>query len=225
MHAHWLPNIDDGAKSLDETLSMLRAFVDLGYDSLIATPHVMADYYPNTPKDIRERLEEVRELTQREGLPLTLSAAAEYMIDDQFEAHMAEHGLLTLPGNRLLIEFGFLAAPAGLDGVLFRLQAADYTLVIAHPERYTYFHQQPAVWRQFHDRGIKLQVNVLSLVGHYGSRVQSVAQQLVKEGLVSMIGTDAHHTDHLRAAAKVLKNRKVASLLAKSVFDNKTLVA
>lgn len=223
MHAHWLPGIDDGAESMRESLNMLRSYADLGYTSLIATPHIMADYYPNTPSEIHDRLIAVRKVALSEGISMELSAAAEYMLDDQFEAHIAKHGVLALPGNRILVEFGFMATPADLDGILFRLQTAAYLPVVAHPERYAYLHRKPNFWKQLIERGVELQVNLLSLTDHYGSKVQAAAINMIENGWVSMIGTDAHHTEHLVAAKKALQHRRIASLMEKYEFINHAL--
>lgn len=225
MHAHWLPGIDDGAQTMEDSLHMIRTFRNLGFRHLIATPHVMADFYPNTPEIIREKLAQVRAACAAEKLDISLDAAAEYMIDEEFELHGKEYGLLTLPGKRVLVELGFYAPPNDIDGVLFRLQAAGYRPVIAHPERYPFYHGKLDAYRSFHERGMELQVNLLSLSGHYGSRVRSVAHSLLEAGLVSLLGTDAHRMDHLDELGNLPRDRKYQKMIAKLNFGNAALAS
>ena len=96
MHAHWLPGLDDGAQNMEDSLLLIRELVRMGYRKLIATPHVMADLYPNTGEDIRSRLEEVREAAAAGGIKVELDAAAEYLLDEGFSQQLAQGKLLTL---------------------------------------------------------------------------------------------------------------------------------
>ncbi|NJB86684.1 tyrosine-protein phosphatase YwqE [Lewinella marina] len=197
MHAHWLPGIDDGAKDLTESLALIQRFVALGYRKLIATPHVMADLYPNSPAIILEKLELVREAVISSGIEIELSAAAEYLIDEGFTDLLQHDNLLTLPGNRILIEFSFVSMPANFAQVLFTAQAKGYQVVLAHPERYSYLHDKPEQLRKLVAKGVELQINTLSLTDHYGTAVRKVAAQLLNEGIVKWLGSDAHRMDHL----------------------------
>ena len=213
MHAHWLPGIDDGAESLDDSLNMIREMAALGYRRLVATPHVMTDLYDNTPETIRGALEEVRAAAEAEGLDIQLDAAAEYLLDEGFPERLRADRLLTLPGNHLLVEFSFVSPPANRDSLFFDLQTKGYRPVLAHPERYRYFHNRFADYRGLAERGIRLQVNLLSLTGYYGKDVKQVAEQLLAEGLVSLVGTDAHHTRHLASIREMLGNHRYAKYL------------
>ena len=96
MHAHWLPGIDDGAKDLNESVAMIRELKAIGYHRLIATPHVMADLYRNTPEIIEGKLAEVKEACRANNIDIELGAAAEYLLDEGFEPHLRQHGPLDL---------------------------------------------------------------------------------------------------------------------------------
>lgn len=224
MHAHWLPGIDDGAKTLDDSLAMIRALRDGGYRHLIATPHIMSDYYQNTPDIIRQRLAEVRVVCADEGLDITLDAAAEYLVDEGFEHHLETYGALTLPGNRVLIEFGFYQPPRNASSVIFHLFTAGYRVVLAHPERYAYYHNDPTFINQLVEQGVELQVNLLSLTGHYGRSVMKFAQNLLISGKVTYLGTDAHRVSHVEALAGLFKRRKTTKLITQSQFANRELI-
>ena len=213
MHAHWLPGIDDGAESLDDSLDMIREMAALGYRRLVATPHVMTDLYNNAPETIRGALEQVRRAAEVAGLDIQLDAAAEYLLDEGFPDRLREDRLLTLPGNYLLVEFSFVSPPSNHDAIFFDIQTKGYRPVLAHPERYRYFHARFADYRGLVERGIRLQVNLLSLAGYYGKDVKQVAEQLLAEGLVSLVGTDAHHTRHLDSIREMLGNHRYAKYL------------
>ena len=225
MHAHWLPGIDDGAKDMDECLHMLRAFAELGYSTLVATPHIMMDYYRNTPDIILGKLEEVRKAATVAGINLNLYAAAEYLLDEGFEEHLERGELLLMPdGRSVLIEFGFFSRPINLDAILFRIHIAGYIPILAHPERYTYLHGNYAFLESLREKGVKLQVNVLSLVGHHGKNVQKSATGLINGGMITYVGTDGHNLQHLQQARQLLTDRKAGLLLESSSFSNQELI-
>jgi tyrosine-protein phosphatase YwqE len=221
MHAHWLPGIDDGAKDMTESLAMIREFKALGYRRLIATPHIMSDIYPNVPDTIRQQLREVREACRVEGIDIQLDTAAEYLVDEQLEDHLRKYGPLTVGSdNSLLIEFGFYQPPLDLDAILFRLSTQGYRLILAHPERYPYYHRELDRLAGFRDKGIRLQVNLLSLLGHYGKSVQRTAEHLLKMNLVDFLATDAHSVHHLSKLRSGLGRGNLGYLLGGATFTN-----
>ena len=220
MHAHWLPGLDDGAPTMEDSLLLIRELTALGYQKLIATPHVMADLYRNSSADIRERLAATRQAVTAAGITVDLDAAAEYLIDEGFTAKIEGRDLLTLPGNHVLVEYSFVSPPPSVEGVYFKLQSAGYVPILAHPERYRYYHNDFAAYRKLVERGVKLQVNLLSLTGYYGQSVKQVALQLIEQGLVSILGTDAHHPGHLEELRKLVGNGKFSGPIAKQEWDN-----
>jgi len=216
LHAHWLPGLDDGAQDLEQSLALLRGLAALGYRRLWATPHVMADLYPNTPAQIKEKLAVVQAAARAEGLDLELGAAAEYLMDEAFGEKITTDDLLTLPGKRVLVEMSFISPPPQLDNYIFQLQTKGYKVILAHPERYMFYHDDYGRYRQFVDRGCALQLNLLSLTGYYGKGIRDVAHKLLKEGLVSYLGTDIHHMRHMQQLDKLLQERAVNKLLERS---------
>ena len=111
MHSHLIPGIDDGSKSMDESIAMLAKFQHLGYRKVITTPHVMFDYYRNTPEIILSGLEQVRETAAKLGLDIEIEAAAEYYFDEYFLELIAKKELLTFGDNYVLVEFAFQGKP------------------------------------------------------------------------------------------------------------------
>jgi tyrosine-protein phosphatase YwqE len=197
LHSHLIPGIDDGSPDLGTSVELIRALHDLGYRRLITTPHVMQGYYPNDASTILPRCEKVREELQAREIPVELRAAAEYFLDAELMETVNQGvPLLTLSGNKVLVEMSFVAPPLQLHEFLYQLQIKGYEPVVAHPERYGYFHKDPQQYKKLLDVGCLLQLNVLSLTGHYGRGVKKAALKLLEEGWVSYLGTDLHHFRH-----------------------------
>jgi protein-tyrosine phosphatase len=220
IHSHLLPGIDDGATTMEDSLSMIRHLSELGFTHLITTPHIMWDSYKNTPEIIREKLTDVRSACLELGIDIKIDAAAEYFLDEHFfELLHGKGDLLTFPGNRILVELPYSTPLLNTAELLFSIVGYGYTPILAHPERYSYFHAQPEIYRTLRDQGCELQVNALSVTKQYGSDVQKVAQWLLKNELVTYLGTDAHHLRHVAALESAFKTKYLKNYL----FSNNRL--
>ena len=222
LHSHLIPGIDDGARTLADSLEMIRQMAAQGFTHLVTTPHIMWDSYKNTPEIIRQGLDEVREACLEAGLDIRLDAAAEYFIDEHFLELLHGRGeLLTLPGNRLLVELPYTTPLMNTTETLFSIIAYGYRPVLAHPERYTYFHAGPEVYHRLKEQGCELQLNALSLTGQYGSGVQKMARWLLKQQLVTFVGSDAHDLRHVKALEKAMALKQLKDY----VFFNNEICA
>jgi tyrosine-protein phosphatase YwqE len=204
IHSHLIPGIDDGSQSMDDTMDMLRKFIALGYRKVITTPHVMSDFYKNSPETILSGLEQVRGAIRAEKLDIEIEAAAEYYLDDMFEKLLENDELLTFGKNKyVLFELPFIAEPVNLSSAIFNMQLKGLRPVLAHPERYSYWSRDLERYSELHDKGVILQVNINSLSGYYGPEVKKIADHLVNQGLVGLLGSDCHRMEHLEAYQKV----------------------
>lgn len=215
IHNHILPGIDDGAANVEISYELVRNFEQIGVRNFIATPHVMNDYYPNTPETINTALEELRGRLQTEGKEeIKLRAAAEYMMDQTFLELMQNQELLTLVENYVLVEMSYFQPPINLNAILFKLQTLQYKPVLAHPERYAFFHTRDlSKYEELKDRGCLLQLNLLSLTGHYGKHIQSIASELTRKNMIDFLGTDAHQTRHLEKIQSIRLSSRSLELL------------
>jgi protein-tyrosine phosphatase len=221
IHSHVLPGIDDGVQTIEEAVDMVSKMQSLGYSRIVTTPHVMWDCYKNTPEIIREKLGEVRQASKDAGLTVHIDAAAEYFIDEHFNEMIAQgHELLTLPGNRLLVELPYSTPLMNTSENLFSIIQKGYQPVLAHPERYTYFYSDPSIYKKLVDQGCELQVNVLSLSGYYGENILKMAEWLLKNNLITFLGTDAHKIQHLEMIQRSNKN----NWILKYPFQNEKLI-
>ncbi|MCC7246643.1 MAG: hypothetical protein IT269_13250 [Saprospiraceae bacterium] len=224
MHSHLLPGIDDGAPTIADSIRLIRGLYDLGYRHLITTPHVFKEYYPNTPAIIREKLTEVQAALKEEGINITIEAAAEYYLDEHFEVLMQNDDLLTFGRRHVLIEMSFYAPYPRLHETIFQLCTKGYKPILAHPERYTYYATQFEQYEQIKNYGCALQINWLSLNGHYGKVVKDLARKLREKQWVDFIGTEMHHDQHLQGLGRLTKSDEWQNLLSKQAFQNSVLI-
>lgn len=224
MHSHLIPCIDDGAKTLEKSLSYIKAMQDLGFQKIITTPHIMGDHYPNTSDVIISGLENVRNALEKENNSIEINAAAEYYVDEYFVELLDNNvPLLTLSDNKVLIEFSTFAPPSNAFEIIFRLLAMGYQPILAHPERYVYYNDRFEVFQEFKEKGCLLQVNLLSLIGHYGSMQKKIAYKLFSNKLVDYLATDLHNGGHVKQLSKSLKDSKLQKILRDYNFKNHLL--
>ena len=222
MHSHFIPGIDDGAKTIEDSLAMIRAMKDMGYKNIITTPHVMIDYYPNTVETITAGLQKVQQALKDNNIDIPIKAAAEYYIDESFMALVDKKELLTIRDNEVLVEFSMLYEPPMLSEVIFRMQSAGYKPIIAHPERYLFFHGNLRKFRELKDNGCLMQMNLLSVAGYYGKNIKVVAEELMAKGIYDYCGSDMHHEKHA-AALKALASSKEYNAIIGYPFLNSRL--
>lgn len=225
MHSHLIPGIDDGAPDVETSVDLIKGLRAMGFRSLITTPHIMADLYPNTPEIIREGLKKLRQALQLEKVDVEVDAAAEYLMDEAFADKIAAGDLLTLKGKYVLVEMSFISPPPNADQLLFQLQTKGYRPIMAHPERYLYLRGNLEEYERLKERGCLLQLNLLSLLGYYGRDVKNTAIKMLKAGLFDLAGTDLHHDKHRQALATLLQDAKLISLLMRYKWQNVSLFA
>ena len=209
-HSHILYGLDDGVKTQEDSLAILQWLEEQGVSEVWFTPHVMEDV-PNTTEAIRSRFGELKAVYTG-GLKLNL--AAEYMIDTLFEERLAQKDLLEHSEEVILVETSAIAPPINLWTILDRMLKAGYRPLIAHPERYRYM--EPGDYKELHNMGCILQMNLPSIVGFYGESARQRAQYLLDKGWYRMIGSDCHRFKAIQAqySAKELKKDTVSKLSA-----------
>ncbi|KAA0988861.1 tyrosine-protein phosphatase [Dyadobacter aurulentus] len=221
MHSHMVPGVDDGVETIEESILMAGKLEELGYQTVYTTPHIMWDCYRNTPEIIRKGVEDVNNALAKTSIGVRLHAAAEYFLDEHFNDLLDnDQELLTLPGNRLLVELPYSTPLLNVSETLFRIAQKGFQPVLAHPERYTYYHSDLPVFRKFADQGCELQMNILSITGHYGEGVERTARWLLQNNLITLVGTDAHRPGHL----DLIKKMQSSKLFRNYNFRNKDVL-
>lgn len=199
IHSHLMPGIDDGAKTIEDTLYLIRSLQALGFSSFTTTPHTFSGFYDNTKLGILEKEASTRQLLLENQISIPFRAASEYLLDDHFLNLCKRGEVLTLKDNYVLVEMSYLNAPIHLFDLLFEMQVAGYQPVLAHPERYLFYHKNLDAYKKLKNAGCHLQLNLLSTVGYYGKEVMEAAKQLLADDLIDFVGSDVHHAKHIAA--------------------------
>ncbi len=218
IHSHVLPGIDDGAQNIEKSVKLSLSLEKIGVSQIITTPHINHYVWNNTPEIIESKLQETKDALLKNNITAPIQAAAEYFIDDWFEKHFKEDKLLTLKDNYVLIEMSYLNAPLNLYKTIFELQVAGYIPVLAHPERYVFYHKKFSEYEKLKDAGCLFQLNLLAVVEYYGSRIGKAADELLKKGMYDFCGTDVHHKNHIHAFDQKIKIDHIENL--KEVIAN-----
>lgn len=217
IHSHLLPGIDDGAKDLNQSIALIKKMRSFGIKNLITTPHVLGDVYPNSSQTIKDKLLVVQNELKSQNLnDVSIHAAAEYMMDEQFSILLENDDILPIKDNYILVEMSYFNAPFNLYEIIFEIQLKGYKPILAHPERYNFYHTDFENYYKLKKAGCLFQLNLLSLTQQYGKNVQKVSDQLLQENMYDFVGTDTHHNNHLELLKQIgleKTRKKVAHLL------------
>ena len=207
-HSHILYGVDDGVKTLEETLAVLRYEESLGLKEVWCTPHIMEDSANHT-EVLKDRFDELKAAY---GGPIVLNLAAEYMLDTVFEQRFRDRDLLTMDNDTLLVETSTWTPPVGLYETLREIQSAGYRPLLAHPERYRYLNEPS--YERLRKLGIHFQLNLPSLVGFYGETAMRKAEWLLANDYYTEVGSDCHRLRLIEEQyeRKVLSKDTIAQL-------------
>ncbi len=224
MHSHFIPGIDDGAETMEDAIALIREFHNLGYKKVITTPHILADGYPNTPEKIMNGLDQVRVALKTAGIPIRMEAAAEYYIDFDFGRKLSQEKLLTFGDNYLLFEVSYINPPDNLEHIIFQLLTSGYKPVLAHPERYNFWHPKFEKYEDLRAKGVFFQLNINSLAGHYSPGTKKIAEQMIEKKMIDFLGSDCHHSGHINLIkTKAVYQKSLHKLLESGRLLNSTL--
>jgi protein-tyrosine phosphatase len=205
IHSHLLPGIDDGARTFTDTLRLTKALKGFGISQLITTPHIIEHVWDNYPDQIKANKADTLIELRKHQINIPLDAAAEYMMDEHFVQLFKSGNLLTLKDNYVLVEMSYINPPIQLYSILFDLQVAGYIPVLAHPERYLFYHNNFEEYLKLKKAGCLFQLNLLSVVGYYGDGIVKIAEKLLQKGMYHFVGSDVHHDNHVAAFGQKVK--------------------
>ncbi|WP_293784017.1 CpsB/CapC family capsule biosynthesis tyrosine phosphatase [uncultured Pedobacter sp.] len=220
IHSHILPGIDDGSPDLSTSLHFVKSLQELGFDQLIATPHIYQELYPNTKEIIFSAKDSLQQEMDKANVSLKLSAGAEYMVDQDFNLN---EQLCPLDSKHLLIEMSYLNETPGISQTIFDVEIKGYKPILAHPERYTFYFKDKSKLKRFKEKGCLLQLNLLSIMGYYGKDVKQLAEVLLKEKMYDLAGTDLHHNKHLSTLTDAVQSGRLYEFLGNYPFKNQEI--
>ncbi|MVN90927.1 tyrosine-protein phosphatase [Mucilaginibacter aquatilis] len=222
MHSHVLPGIDDGAQTVEDSVVLIKEMMALGIKKIIATPHIMADYFRNNAQTINDALIKLNNHLRNENIDITVEAAAEHYFDEYFLKLIETDSLMLIKDKYVLFELAFTAKPPNLINTVQKITDKGLTPILAHPERYPYLTIEEV--EMMRNWGCRIQLNTISLTGYYGKEVKAAADALVDAGLIDFISSDMHHPRHAQALKVALQTSGLKKLKDSGNLQNISLL-
>ena len=220
LHSHLIPNIDDGSKSMTQSIEMIKELKNLGFKKLITTPHTMSHRFPNTKDDILRNFDLLKEEVEKQNIDICLEVASEYYYDEHFMELIKNKELLTFGDNYVLFELSYTTPVFGIEQTIYELLKAGYKPVLAHPERYTYFSQNLEKYNQIKEAGLSFQINVNSTNNFYGKNAKKAVEYLINNGLVDFVGSDTHRPNYVDALKESINSKIFRKIEEKNEIKN-----
>ena len=220
LHSHLISDIDDGVKSIEESISIIKNLRELGFKKIITTPHIMSHKFPNTKEIIFKGLDDLKAELLNQNIDIIIEAAAEYYYDEYFIELIRKKDLLTFGDNHVLFELSYTTNPFGLEQIVFELLNNGYKPILAHPERYTYYSSNLEKYHTLKDLGLLFQINLNSLNQFYGKKPKVAAQYLVDNSLVDFIGSDIHSMRYFDSFKDFIQKGNLQEVFEKNQIKN-----
>lgn len=197
IHCHILHGVDDGPKTLEESLNMARVAIKDGITTIVATPHHKNNQYDNPKSTIMQKVEELNVALMQEGIPLNILPGQEVRIYGEILDDYYKKDVLTINQTKyLFIEFPSSTVPRYAERLLYELQTEGIIPIIVHPERNKELQEKTDLLYQFVKNGALTQVTAASILGYFGKNVKRFSEQLIECNLTHFIASDAHNTDN-----------------------------
>lgn len=220
IHNHILPGIDDGARTVEDSIDLIRAFGEVGINKFIATPHIMHNYYDNDKTSIHASLESLRsELLEQHMVDISIEAAAEHMIDNNFESLLESKGVMPMRKEYLLVEMSYLQPSINFDEAIIQTVQQGYFPILAHPERYIYLQSRMNKYRKYKEQGILFQLNLLSLGEYYSPETTACAKKLLEADLIDFVGSDVHNLRQFNAIKELSINKRLLKKIQPLIYN------
>ena len=220
IHSHLLHSVDDGSKSLDESIEMIKKFRFLGYENLIITPHVMSGGYNNSSKLILQKYKELKKNIDF----MNLYVSAEYNMDEEFVRRVKNKDLIPIKNKYILFETSYYTKPTIFEDLIFEIQSFGLTPIFAHPERYRYLQDDFDKYKNIKESGVMFQCNINSFNGYYGKIAKKAVKLLAKKGMIDFLGSDAHSIKHLNLLENVISSNALNIVFKNNKIKNNELI-
>jgi tyrosine-protein phosphatase YwqE len=200
--------VDHGSQSIEQSLDMLRAEIEMGINHVILTSHVTALTFENTRESLMDAFLKLQDAVTDAGLEIDLQLSAEYRMDEYFDKEYAADHLIPMPDKYILLENSFQQELMNLDDLLFDMQVKGYKTILAHPERYTYYSRRRKRYEQLHNAGARFQINILSFTGYFGEEARDSALWFMRNGMIDFLGSDMHNVKHAHIIMDYLNSKE-----------------
>lgn len=212
IHSHIIPNVDDGARSVEETFNILKEAQEAGFTDVILTSHFLLNYYETNAQELIFWKEKLQEVLKKQGTKINLHSGMEIYITNQMEELLENKKILTLANSRyMLIELPLATNVKYFDYVVYYLEAKEIKPIIAHPERYKCVQKDPDIVEEYIEKGCLIQCNYGSIVNLYGREAEKTIKTLLKKNQVHFLGSDVHRENgtYLIILDAIKKIRKI----------------
>ena len=223
-HSHLIPNVDDGSKSIEETIEILQYLKSIGYQKIITTPHIMSEGFDNNSINLKENFEKIKEQCE---VILPFELAAEYYIDENFEKLIEENDILSFGDKYVLIETSMNYEFPIFKECIFKLLNKGYNPILAHPERYSFIYNEKNALKKYEslsDLGILFQLNLFSLLGIYNEKIKKTAEMLIDNNLIDFVSSDIHSSKQLKLFEEIRDNKYLQKMINSQILENKNLI-
>ena len=225
LHSHLIPGIDDGAKTIEDSIALIRGLRGLGFKKIITSPHIMSGGYNNTPEIILKGRDIVREAIKANNIDVEFDAWAEYYLDETIMPKIENKELLTMGDKYVLVELSYLIKSHNATSYFYSMITNGYKIVLAHPERYPYYHGDAfGEYHNLKDQGVFFQLNIASLTGTYGQSARQTAERMIDENMIDFVATDLHNERHLNYIRDAVKLPYLEKIINYPKLMNKVLI-
>lgn len=203
LHNHILPGLDDGAADLAESLDMARQFISEGVETIVATPHLdPLNGRGAAAETVRDEVRHLQAALAQADIPLDVLPGSEVFLTPEVP-DLLRNGIAApiAGGPWVVVELPFSQRPLYLEDTLFRIEAAGFRPILAHPERYSFVQADVASLDDFVDRGLVLQLTAPALLGEYSTSIRRTAEGLLARGSYALASSDRHHPGSNRSLA------------------------
>lgn len=207
IHCHIVPGVDDGARAVEDSLSLVSKECVWGIKRIFCTPHITEETFENTPETLSKAFDVLKQNVDKAGIKIDLDYSAEHRLDPYFQSQFEKGAVRPLPNNYLLVENSFVQEAWNLDQQVYNLSIKGFKPILAHPERYHYYITNRDRYEQLHSVGLLFQVNLLSLSGYYGKEQKRTAEWLIEKNMVDFLGSDMHHMRHAEAIDRYIAGK------------------
>lgn len=193
MHSHILPSIDDGAKNIDETYTLIKEAKKAGFEAIVATSHYMEGYYELEEEERKQYIERISKQLQENKIDIKIYLANEMYFSENIPELIECKKASTINGSKyVLFELPMNAKPLNIYDVIYKIRQNKLIPILAHPERYLFVQQKPELINELIDEGVLMQANYGSVIGQYGKRAEVIVKKFLKNNMIHFLGTDVH---------------------------------
>ena len=198
IHSHILYGIDDGSKSIEESINIIKEHIKMGFTDIVVTPHYIENSkYETNNIDKENILKTLKQELKKQNININLYLGNEVFVNNNLEELLKKKEIATINNSKyLLIEFPMNEKPKDINNIIYELKIKGIIPIIAHPERYDYVEKNPNLVLEWIEEGALLQSNYGSIIGVYGSGPQKTIKKLLKKDLIEFLATDIHYPNN-----------------------------